>query len=136
MVFGERHAAEAVEVVFAIPTHFNDRGFAEQCEVVADGGLALFKQFAEVADVQFGHRGKVVDDLQPSAIGQQFEQFHEFVGRVFRKRWHRRSLLALETRTSGRFSYRRDHGYLGELDAPPPTMPSTKPLGAPSGEST
>jgi hypothetical protein len=54
-------------------------------EVVADGGLALFEQFAEVADIQLEGFREEVDDLQPSAIGQQLEQFDEFVCRFFRK---------------------------------------------------
>jgi hypothetical protein len=71
--------------VLALAAPLDQAGHAQQREMVADRRLALAEQFTQRPNVQLVPLCQVVQDSQPSFVGEQFAQLHEILDQCV---WH------------------------------------------------
>src|SRR5687768_8581176 len=69
---------KTIEVVFAVTSHVDQTGHAQQGQVVTDRRLPLSKQLAQLAYVQFIDLLQKVQNANAGVVRQELEQIHDF----------------------------------------------------------
>jgi len=81
--FAELVGADAVVIMFPFSPRFDHPRNAQQCQMVADGGLALPEPSAKFGDVELVILSQEKEDPEACLITQQFEDLSEFSHGLF-----------------------------------------------------